>query len=240
MKFPCIALLAVGLLAGVMVKAQTADDIVNKHIEAIGGKDKISSIKSIYMESDLEVMGNSAPSVTYILNGKGYRNDVDFNGQKITRVVTPTGGWAINPMAGQTAAEATPAEQLKSEVVEYQVGGLLYDYAAKGNKIELQGKEDVNGVSAHKLKVTTKDGAETIYYIDPTSYYVLKTVNKMSIQGQDIEAIRTFSKYTKTDFGYVIPYSIELTLPQGFTLNINAKKVEFNKDVDMKMFDMPK
>ena len=240
MKFPVIASLAVALLAGTVVQAQTVDEIVNKHIEAIGGKDKINAIKSLYIEADMEVMGNTAPSVTYIVNGKGYRNDVDFNGSKITRVVTDKGGWAINPMMGQTTAEAIPAEQVKSESQQIFVGGPLFDYATKGNKVELAGKEDVNGKPAHKLKVTTKDGTESTYFIDAATYYLSKVVNKVTIEGQPVETSVVFSKYTKTDFGYVAPFTTELTLPQGFTLNINNKKVEVNKEIDMKLFDMPK
>jgi hypothetical protein len=240
MKFPVIASLAVGLLAGVVAKAQTADEIVNKHIAAIGGKEKISSIKSVYIEADMEVMGNNAPSVTYIVNGKGFRNDVEFNGQKITRVVTDKGGWALNPMMGQTAAEAMPADQAKAEAGQIFVGGPLFDYAAKGTKVELVGKEDVNGVSAHKLKVTTKEGTESTYYIDPTTFYVVKVVNKISMNGEQIETSAVFSKYTKTEYGFVMPATTELTLPQGFTLNVNNKKVEINKEIDPKLFDMPK
>jgi hypothetical protein len=239
MKFPCIALLAVGLLAGVMVKAQTADEIVNKNIEAIGGKDKINSVKSLYVEADMDAMGNTAPSVTYIVNGKSFRNDLDFGGQKISRVVTTTGGWSVNPLAGQAAPEAMPVEQRAAQADEYQIGGFLFDYAARGYKIELQGKEDVNGVSAHKLHLTGPNGVDATYFIDPTTFLVLKMAYKLSIQGQTIEATRAYSKYQKTDAGIVIPFTTELAF-QGFSLTSNVKKIEANKDVDAKLFDMPK
>jgi hypothetical protein len=238
MKFPCIALLAVGLLAGVMVQAQTVDDIVNKHIDALGGKDKLNSIKTIYMESDVDFQGNIAPSKTTIVNGKAYRNDVDFGGQNITRVAAPGGGWGINPFGGQTTAAATPADQANAEVFEYQLGGLLQDYATKGYKVELVGREDVNGVSAYKLHATTTGGADVTYYIDPNTYYILKYVYKVSFNGQQVDITRAFSKYEKVE-GFAVPMTTELTLP-GFSLTINNKKVELNKEVDMKIFDMPK
>lgn len=238
MKFPSIALLVIGLLAGVVVQAQTVDDIVNKHIEALGGKDKLNSIKSVYIEADVDFQGNIAPSKTTIVNGKGYRNDVDFGGQAITRVAVPSGGWGINPFGGQATAAATPAEQANAEVFEYQLGGLLQDYATKGYKVELAGKEDVNGVSAYKLHATTGAGADVTYYIDPNTYYILKYTYKVSFNGQMADITRAFSKYEKTD-GYAVPMTTELTLP-GFSLTINNKKVELNKEIDMKIFDMPK
>jgi len=60
------------------LRAQTADEIVNKYIKAIGGKELISSIKSIYEEGTLEVNGNEGPSTTYIVSGKAFKNTIDF------------------------------------------------------------------------------------------------------------------------------------------------------------------
>jgi hypothetical protein len=68
----------------------------------------------------------------------------------------------------------------------------------------------------------------------------MKTTIKASVNGQDVETTMAFSKHQKTDYGYVVPFATELTLPQGFTLNITNKKVEINKDIDMTIFNMPK
>jgi len=230
--------LLIALLSIASLHAQTADEIITKYITAIGGKDKINAVKSVYVESTLEVMGNEAPTTTTIVNGKAFKSETDFNGQKIISVITDKGGWMLNPLMGQTAPEALPADQAKAGQSQLQVGGPLFDYAAKGNKVELVGKEDVNGVSAHKIKVTTKDSVESTYFIDPTTYYILKAVSKGG--GQDGETTITFSNYQKTEFGYVIAMGQQITTPQGITLNITNKKVEVNKEIDPKVFEMPK
>ncbi len=241
MKRIKMAMLAgITLLSAGIIKAQTADEIINKHIDVIGGKDKIGSIKSLYIESSISVMGQEAPAVTQIINGKGFKNEVDFGGQKIVQVYTDKDGWAVNPMMGMTTPTASSADEVKTNQVSIYVGGLLYDYAAKGNKVELLDKEEVNGVSAYKIKATTKDNAETIYYIDPSTYYIIKEVQNVSANGQMSEVVSVYSNYKKTDYGYTIPYSQELTLPQGFTINITTNKVEVNKEIDPKIFDMPK
>jgi outer membrane lipoprotein-sorting protein len=236
-KFLLLSLFALTSFIG--VQAQTVDEIINKHIEAIGGKEKISNIKTKYAESTMEVMGNEAPTTTYIIYGKGYKSETDFNGQKIIQCVTDKGGWGINPMMGQTSPEAISGDLVKSSQSQLQVGGPLLDYAAKGNKVELKGREDVNGVSAYKINLTTKDSIESTYYIDPTTYYILKTTGKVNANGQETETIVAFSDYRKTDFGNVEPFGQQITLPQ-ITLNITTKKIEINKDIDPKIFDMPK
>ncbi|MBI1783302.1 MAG: DUF4292 domain-containing protein, partial [Sphingobacteriales bacterium] len=57
MKFLTSFLAAV--LFTVAVNAQTVDEIIGKHIDAIGGKDKIAQLKSVSQESTTEIMGNS-------------------------------------------------------------------------------------------------------------------------------------------------------------------------------------
>jgi hypothetical protein len=241
MKFMKQALLlTAGLIALNMTYAQTADEIVNKVIDAMGGKEKISSIKTVYIESSLEVMGNEAPSTTYIVNGKAFKSETDFNGSKIIQCYTDTGGWALNPMQGQTTPEALPKEALKGNRSQFQVGGPLMDYAAKGNKIELMGRDTLNGVNTYKVKLTTADSSTNVYYIDPSTYYVLKTDIKGTFQGQDVETSILFSNYQKTDYGFVMAMSQQITLPQGFTISVTHKKIDINKDIDMKIFQMPK
>jgi len=233
-------LLAAGLLGLNLTYGQTADEIIRKNIDAMGGKDKISSIRTVYIESSLEVMGNEAPSTTYIVNGKAYKSETDFNGQKIIQCYTDTGGWSLNPMQGQSSPEPMSKDELRASKSNSQVGGPLLDYAAKGNKAEMLGRDTLNGVNAYKIKLTTPDSVTNIYYIDPSTYYILKANIKGNFNGQESETSVVFSNYQKTEYGFVMAMSQEITLPQGFTINITHKKIDINKDIDPKIFAMPK
>lgn len=241
MKILKTLLLATTVLSGIAVKAQTAGELVDKYIAALGGKEKIAGIKTLYTEGSVQIMGNEAPSITTIVNGTGLKNEMDFNGSKIINCYTKDGGWTLNPFQGQATAEPLPAELAKRGKSQLDIGGPLYNYAAKGNKVELVGKEDVEKVkNAYKLKVVTPDSLTTVMYLDPTTYYLIKTVNTISVQGQEIEVSSVFSDFKKTDYGFTVPYSTELNLPTGMTLVIVTKKVEINKAVDPKIFEMPK
>lgn len=221
-----------------IANAQTADEIISKHIDAMGGKEKLSQITSVYVESGTEVMGNESSTKTTILNGKGFRSESDFNGQQIVQVVTDKGGWAINPFAGSDVATELPADQYKAGEDQVYVAPLL-NYAAKGAKVELLGKEKVGTVDAYKIKYTNKDNAETTYYIDPSTYYIIQAVKKGNAMGQEITVTVGFSDYKKNDSGFLYPYTTNIDMGQ-FALKVNAKKVEVNKPVDPSIFEMPK
>lgn len=229
-------LFATALTAFIVSKAQTADEIINKHFDAIGGKDKIDKIKSMHTESSVQVMGNDAPSTLTVLNGKGFRLESEINGQKMVQVFTDKGGWAINPMAGSPDPQAMPEEQYKAGKDQIDIGGPLYNYAAKGSKVEFLGKED----SAYKLKVTNKDSVVTNVYIDPSTYLIRKTTQTGSMMGQEMEITRTYSNFQKTDFGLVYPYTVDISYGGQFNITSNVKKIETNKDVDPKIFEMTK
>lgn len=243
MKQVIQGLLVVTALAGaVSLQAQaapeatpTADEIVAKHIEAIGGKAAIGQVKSIYMESSTSVMGNEAPTVTTVVDGVGYKNETDFNGTKIIQCYTDKGGWMVNPMAGASDPTPMPEDQYNQGKGQIYVAGPLYDYAAKGSKIELLGKDGKN----YKIKLTTKDNVESTYLIDGTTFYLSSIQSKGKMQDQDVDITMSFSDYRKTDVGFVMPYAIDVDLGQ-FQLSIAVKKVELNKTIDPASFEMPK
>ncbi|HVS97225.1 MAG TPA: hypothetical protein VHE54_12110 [Puia sp.] len=234
LKKPSLFILAT-LFAVATCYAQTAEEIVNKNIDAIGGRALLSSIKSVVIESSIDVNGNEAPSTTYILNGKGFKSETDFGGSKIIQCVTPSGGWSINPLVGQSTATAMPDEVVKQSQGQLNIGGPLLDYSANGGKIELLGKDTAD----YKIKLTNNAGTDATFYINMKTYMIDMIIAKLNMGGQEQETTIHFSDYRKVDNGPIMSFAQSRDLPQ-FTLNITQKKVEINKDIDPSIFDMPK
>ncbi len=203
---------------------------------AIGGKDAISQVKSVYMETSITMMGGENPSTTTIVNGVGYKSETDFNGTKIVQCYTDKGGWTINPMAGAATATPMPDDVYNAGKAQINIGGALYDYAAKGSKVELLGKDG----GAYKIKLTSKENVEAVYLIDSTSYLITSVTSKGKMQDQDVDITTKYSDYRKTELGYVIPYAIDVDFGGQFGLTIAVKKVELNKTIDPAIFAMPK
>ncbi len=227
------------LLSLTIAKAQSADDIIAKHLDAVGGKDKIAQVTSMYIESNTNIMNMDAATKTYIVNGKGYRTESDFNGQSLVQVVTDKGGWMINPFTGAATATAMTDDEYQPRAdVIYAIDPLI-NYAANGSKVVLAGQEKVGDVNAYKLQLTNKYNKETDYYIDPTTWYIIKTSATANMMGQPTTISTTLSNFQKTDFGIVMPYSMSTDFGQG-TLTVTVQKVVVNQQIDATMFDMPK
>ena len=212
--------------------AQTAQEIVEKNLQAIGGKDVIAGIKSVVIQSNIDFQGNEVPTTTTILAGKGYKNETDFMGTKIVTVITDKGGWMINPPQGATTPTSLPDDAVKQSQSQLSIVPLA-SYAS--GKLELLGKDTAD----YKVKYTSANGTSATYYINMKAEYIAHESSATgTVAGQTQETTIMFGDYRKTDFGLVVPYSISRELPQ-FTLVIKTSSVVANKDIDPKIFDKP-
>ena len=232
--FGLLALLFTGSL-----NAQTVDDIIAKHTEAIGGKAKLSQINSVYMESGIEVMGTDAPTKTFIMEGKGYRSETNFNGSEIINVVTDKSAWAVNPFGGMSSPTALSADMFKLSEDQIYTTDPLVNYAAHGAKAELIGQEKVGTANNYKIKYTNKDNISITYFIDASTYLISQVVRQGESMGQEVTVTTVYSNYKKTDYGNVVPFNSDIDMGQ-MTLKMSVSKVEVNKTIDPAIFMMGK
>ena len=73
-------------------KAQTVDDIINKNIEAVGGKEVLAKITSATFQGYYDMMGMISPFTAIIVDGKGYKAMNNFDGKVFIECITDTGG----------------------------------------------------------------------------------------------------------------------------------------------------
>lgn len=230
------ALLLLTVCSFAQVQAQTAEEIVNKYLTAIGGAENWKKINSMIQSGVMSVQGADIQVTTTIVHNKGSRQDITLMGMTGYQIVTPTEGWAFMPFQGQASPEAMTAEDVKESQDGLDVQGPLVDYAAKGHKVQYMGKEDVDGTECHKLKLTYKWGKEETMYFEPKTFYLVKSVSVRKANGQEIELSTTFSNHTKLPEGIVVPMSVQVPLGPGFNADMTVEKVEINKAVDATVF----
>jgi hypothetical protein len=237
--YKSLALTVLALLFTAYSSAQTADDIIGKYIQAIGGKDLLSKITSLYIEGTMDVMGMQGTIKITTLNGKGIKQEMDIMGSILTTCYTDKDGWSVNPMTGSTSAETMPETQYNSGKDQIFIGGPFINYAEKGYKAELFGTDSVANVNAFKIKITLPDSTSSVYFFDSNTFYLVQSVQQAEMQGQMTENIITYSEYKQTE-GYTLPYKIEMDMAGGqFTMVMTVMKVELNKPADESIFSKP-
>ena len=207
MKKLLLVLFGVYLLSfGNSIIAQDLDDILKDYFET-AGQDKLLKVNTITMDVTVMVQGLELPFTIVLKRPKMLRNDTDIQGQKMTQVFDGENGWMINPMMGTLEPQDMDPETVKQLRSQADIDGELYNYEEKGHTVEYLGTDEMEGTEVHKIKLTRKDGDETIYYIDADAYVVLKATGKRKIQGVEVENESTFGNYKMVE-GIIFPFSI--------------------------------
>ena len=225
---------AVATLFSVGAFAQTVDELVTKHVAALGGSDKLAGVKSLVIESTLSVNGMDIPSKTMVVVGKSMRSETSVMGSSMVQVIDGNSGWMIRPamMGGSGDPEDMPAEMVKQQIDQLYPFGALVGYQEKGYQVELVGKEKVDGKDTYHLKITGKDGQVTDEYLDAMTYLVSK-VQRKSTDGKPGELL--LSNYKEVD-GIKFPQTMEIAGGQMGTLTFTTDKVKVNAPIDEKLF----
>jgi len=232
--------LALGVLIALPVSAQTVDDLIAKNLQAKGGLQKLKAVQAARLTGTMTVgPGMEAPFVLEFKRPNQMRLDFTLQGMTGTQAYDGKTGWMLMPFSGRKDPEPMPTEVLKQAEEQADFDGPLVDYQAKGNKVELVGKEKVEGSDAYKLKVTLKNGDIRYIYLDADQYLEIKVEGKTTIRGSEVENSTSIGDYKEVG-GLMLPYAMETTQagsPQSQKMTI--EKIELNVPIDDARFKMP-
>ena len=236
--FACLALAA--LVSGA-AGAQTADEIVEKNIQARGGRDKIKAVQTLRMTGTMKIgSGMEAPFTLEMARPAKARMEFTLQGMTAVQAYDGKTGWALMPFLGKKDAEPMAAEELSQMEEQSDLDGALVDYKEKGHQVEYLGKADLEGTPVHKLKVTLKNGKVVTYYVDAEHFLELKTESKNKIQGQEMETETLIGDYKEVG-GVLFAHSMESKIKGGPTaMSMSIAKIEVNPEFAASRFEMPK
>lgn len=211
--------------------AQSADEIIEKYITAIGGKEKWKQVKSMKVNGFIEVQGIKINFSQQAVHNVGVRVDAEFQGQKIIDITTPTKGWSQNPFGGRSSLQPISEEELQQKLDELDIQDEFIDYAAKGSTVEFLGKDEEDGNEFYKLKMTTKNKNESVYFFDVNTSLIYKEEKTLRQQGQEMKMVTKVFDYKTIPFGIKIPHKSE---QMGQILVTD--KIEINPTIDENIF----
>ena len=216
------------LLFSAIVFAQAnVDEVINKVMDAQGGKEKLLTIKTVKMIGNIEFSGQKIPFNLYAIDKTAYRSEFTFSGLTGYTIITKDSGFNFSPFQGQTSPESMTAEDVKLSQDNLDQQGVLVNYKEKGYTVDLMENEDVDGVDALQLKVTITPNKTQYYFIDPSNYYIIRIKTVSVSNGQQQRYTNDFYDFRKTAAGIILPYTQD---------NITFDKIEVNVPVDEKLF----
>lgn len=226
------------LVLPVAALAMDADELIAKNTEAIGGLEKIKSIKSMFIEGNILAQGMEIPFSMTQKHPNKMVIKATVMGMTMTQCFADGEGWSINPMMGATEPQPMPEMEAKSFALQADMEGPLIDYKKKGYTVEYIGEEDVEGTPAHRISLDTHDGIVMDFYMDTEFFLVILQEGRMSVDGNDILSQTYMSDFQEVD-GLIIPYAVETKMSGMTVSSIMFKTVVLNGDVDDSIFAKP-
>jgi hypothetical protein len=239
MRHAVMVLVAMFCLGG-LVCAQTAEELVNKNIQAKGGLEKIKSAKTRLTTGRIKGGGRRrAAGATFRqmnMRSNLVRNDLTLQGMTAVQAYDGAVGWQTNPFRGRKDPELMGEDNVRDLLLAADFDGPLVDCAEKGNKVEYLGHAEVDGDDALRLKVTLKNGDIDYYYLDPDTYLEIRKEIQQFIRGSVRERVVDVGSYKPVD-GVMYPFSIaegprnnpgaQVTTIQKIEVNVAMQESDF-------------
>jgi zinc protease len=202
----------------------TAESIIEKYVEAVGGKERLEDVSGLSTVVNLNFNGMEITNTTVKKGGDKYMNSTKMGEQEMNRVVYNEGE---AKMFANGQSQALPPQQ--ATAIRYEAFPFPeLHYQDLGFEMELKGTAKVDGKDAYQVVVKSPEGERTVSYYDVETGFKVKT----EAPSANVE----FSDYQETD-GIMFPGSMKLITPQG-TLEGKTVSVEVNPEVSDQVFSL--
>jgi hypothetical protein len=186
--------------------AKSVDNIINHHINAMGGSEGLEGTGQITMRGEITS-----------IDGKYSRLQVEFSADRMHKRKS-----SLTILPKQRSQGFTKIEVIEKERLENLLQDALYPqysyslmwYLTHGQKPEYVGEALLDGVKCYKLKLRLNGGFQLDYFVNTGNWYVIREV-RQKLQGTGSSArnsgiIIDYSAY-KSYKGHMLPYSVSIT-----------------------------
>jgi hypothetical protein len=210
----------------------SAQEIFDKYVTAVGGRDSWAKHTSIVSRGNMSAMGQEFS--IEIVQARPGRSRV--------RVTTPMGdsdqgydgtiGWMVQPGAGATLLEGTALDEARFNsnwsTSTYEPGAF--------REARVVGQVDFEGAKAWHVSVTTPTGRTADHYFDITSGLKLGESTKQTTPMGEVSATQVYANY-RTVGDLRLPFTLTTKMSMGeFAMTLTS--IELDK-ADTKAFEAP-
>jgi hypothetical protein len=226
--------------------AQTADEVLERSLTAMGGRAAFAKVKSRSSTGTISVStpGGSFNGSIEVLNAAPNKLrslvQLDLSAVGAGALVLDTrfdgtSGYAMDSLQGNRDISGNQLDNLRNGSFPHA----FLSYKQMGIVVKLIGKEKVGERDAFVLTFEPASGSVVRHYIDAETFLPIKFVMNVEIPqlGREVEQTTEFADYREVD-GLKLPFRVtNSSAVQSYTVTVT--KVEHNVTVDEKLFVKP-
>jgi len=222
----------------------TVDEVVERNTKAMGGRQAIEAVHSVAIDLHIVDPGFAVDGSYRAARPGKMRIDVKAEGKHVfTEAFDGRRGWQWKGEGTATieeSAKATAALRHGVELPGHLYG--LHELRQRGHRIDLIGREKINGVDYYALRLTLDDGYVTTLYVDPRSWLITHRRDVRALH-VDIDPTPTTIEQRMSDFrkvaGVWFPFAnTETDLKTGKVLETTTiRTITVNPKIDEAIFE---
>jgi hypothetical protein len=227
----CLCVSVAIAMCPIAAQAQSASKVLNRYIDAIGGRKAIEKIVSTEMSGTVTAENGETGAFTQrtarpdlysvSLSSGGSRWSTGFNGRSV---------WQDDSVDGVRTLYGAAASRVRVEARDASTHLLVSE---KINQVSDAGRDQVRGHQVIGVVIVPSNGATRTLYFDAGSYLLVKDVQQADGGVEE----RFFDDYRRVD-GVLEPHRIEWHR-NGGTFRIAVEHVVYNAPLDAHLFDTP-
>jgi outer membrane lipoprotein-sorting protein len=225
-------------------QAQTADEVINKYFESVGGIDKWKSLKSMKMTGNLVMQMGEFQFTIYRKAPDKFKIVMNIQGQEIVpQAFDGETAWMINPFAGSSSASKVPDDQIQAIKDESEFEDPFINYQSKGYDLSYAGTADAAGTQCNVLKMIKHKGVEgqemtSDYYFDKaTNLQIMVKQKSAQSMGQEIEIY--LSDYQELPNGLLMPFVLDTQMQGQSVQKLNFTTITLDEEIPDDIFKFP-
>jgi predicted aspartyl protease len=213
--------------------ANTLDEVMEKHIEAMGGLDNIESVRSSETVATVKMAGMEGTATIYYKYPDKYRYDVDLPMAKMVRVASGSESWMIDMNGQVRRMSGEESQEMISSV--FLASGEYLKPKHRGSAVRLIGIDEVDGYTYLKVLIQPDGGRKSTLFIDAETHLI--AFSEFTLQMFTVRARQ--EDYREID-GVMVPFRIrESTGLDALDAEIVVTSHVFNATVDDSLFATP-
>lgn len=208
----------------------TADQVVENHLTAIGGRPAIEKVKDVRKEYAATVQGMEVVLLEQQLVPDQYAMEMKMGPMVLQKLVYNTGAGFIDGPDGRR-------ELMDQELADARESAAPFaeaNYKAMGHQLTLTGVVEVEGRKAYRVKVLTMSDKLFTEYFDVESGLKVRRVETQVTPQGTLEVTTDYSDYRAIS-GLKFPYVIKQNA--GMNMVFQARVIDVNKGIDKGAFN---
>ncbi len=217
------------VMSSVAAADMTAEKVIEKYVNAIGGKEKLATVSDVTMKMTASVQGMNLETIYRQKVPNKLYTSTTMNGMVMQEQKFDGTNGVASQMGQKQKLEGKDLESLKSQA------GLFSEakYQEMGYQLGLKGIELVEGKNAYQIEVTTAAGDKLTEFYDVNTGYKIRVVQ--SIGDGAATLVTDYGDYKEVN-GVKFPHTLTINGIAPFSIKNTVTAVEVNKGIDDSIF----